>query len=109
MGETFARVEWRRKRTPEQKVKILTEALEPGATLSQWIASNGAVSFPAWCARLALPNGDARALAVNPASDAERPVTLLGPDASAAPPKASAEINVAIATAWTAPKHVYGL
>jgi len=106
VGETFARVEWRRKRTPEQKVKILTEALEPGATLSQWIASNGAVSFPAWCARLALPNGDARALAVNPASDAERPVTLLGPDASAAPPKASAEINVAIATAWTAANHM---
>ena len=35
LGEIISRVERRRKWTPEQKVKILTEVLQPGATAWQ--------------------------------------------------------------------------
>jgi len=34
LGEIISRVERRRKWTPEQKVKILTAVLKPGATVS---------------------------------------------------------------------------
>ena len=34
LGEIISRVERRRKWTAEQKVKILTEVLKPGATVS---------------------------------------------------------------------------
>jgi transposase len=40
-GEIISRVERRRQWTPEQKVKILTEALEPGATISAVADRNG--------------------------------------------------------------------
>src|SRR5262245_3107033 len=41
LGEIISRVERRRKWTPEQKVKILTEALEPAATVSAVVDRNG--------------------------------------------------------------------
>jgi transposase len=41
MGEIISRVERRRKWTPEQKIKALTEALEPGATVSAVADRNG--------------------------------------------------------------------
>jgi transposase len=41
LGEIISRVERRRKWTPEQKVKILTEALEPAATVSAVADRNG--------------------------------------------------------------------
>jgi transposase len=41
VGEIISRVERRRKWTPERKVKILTEALEPGATMSAVADRNG--------------------------------------------------------------------
>lgn len=40
-GEIISRVERRRQWTSEQKVKILTEALEPGATISAVADRNG--------------------------------------------------------------------
>ena len=41
VGEIISRVERRRKWTPERKVEILTEALEPGATVSAVAGRNG--------------------------------------------------------------------
>jgi transposase len=41
VGEIISRVERRRKWSSEQKVKILTEALEPGATVSAVADRNG--------------------------------------------------------------------
>jgi transposase-like protein len=41
VGEIISRVERRRKWTAERKVKILTEALEPGATVSAVADRNG--------------------------------------------------------------------
>ena len=41
LGEIISRVERRRKWTPEQKVKILTEVLKPGATVSAAADRNG--------------------------------------------------------------------
>jgi transposase len=41
LGEIISRVERRRKWTPEQKVKILTELLKPGATVSAVADRNG--------------------------------------------------------------------
>jgi transposase len=41
VGEIMSRVEWRRKWSAEQKVKILAEALEPGATVSAVADRNG--------------------------------------------------------------------
>jgi transposase len=41
LGEIISRVERRRKWTPEQKVKILTEVLQPGATVSAIAGRNG--------------------------------------------------------------------
>src|SRR5262245_36333417 len=41
LGEIISRVERRRKWTPEQKVKILTEVLEPEATVSAVADRNG--------------------------------------------------------------------
>jgi transposase len=41
VGEIISRVERRRQWTPEQKVKLLTEALQPGATVSAVADRNG--------------------------------------------------------------------
>jgi len=41
VGEIISRVERRRRWTAEQKVKVLTEALEPGATVSAVADRNG--------------------------------------------------------------------
>ena len=41
VGEIISRVERRRKWTTEQKVKVLSEALEPGATVSAVAERNG--------------------------------------------------------------------
>ena len=41
VGEIISRVERRRKWTPERKVEILTEALEPGASVSAVADRNG--------------------------------------------------------------------
>jgi transposase len=40
-GEVISRVERRRQWTSEQKIKILTDALEPGATVSAVADRNG--------------------------------------------------------------------
>lgn len=41
VGEIISRVERRRRWTAEQKIKVLTEALEPGATVSAVADRNG--------------------------------------------------------------------
>ena len=82
LGEIISRVERRRKWTPEQKVKILTEMLKPGTTASAVADRNGISRGQLYAWKRLAERGDIPGISLN-----EPPKSLFAPvRIEAAPP-----------------------
>jgi transposase len=65
MGEIISRVERRRRWSSEQKVKILSEALEPGATVSAVADRNGVSRSQVYAWKRLAERGGIRGISLN--------------------------------------------
>jgi transposase len=95
-GEIISRVERRRRWSSEQKVKILTEALEPGATVSAVADRNGISRSQVYAWKRLAQQGGIPGISVNGA-----PKQLFAPVRIEGMPPASAPAMVAPATTYS--------
>ena len=95
MGEIISRVERRRRWSSEQKVKILSEALEPGATVSAVADRNGVSRSQVYAWKRLAERGGIPGFSLN---DPQK--QLFAPVHIEAMPPASAPATAALATTY---------